>query len=327
MLAIPGSMIYNKTDPNKNLGYVVASSEYGASVWRVSSYQEKGYLGLEFKCPEGSKDAEIWPINTLVGWYCCDVHALPPAALAVRLDKHQDRLGFKVKHADPKPILQHAALHAFKGITVPNLKKLMQFLEMRFEGDDPVPSLEYDVVKALIGYVFPGISEEEMATILARRRASFKIHFDSALVDVNVEDFRDVLDDDDVDDLVKDTKDYVLKLQKAKKEAAEALGNKKKKAKPKKLKVMGPKDFKSLEASMKFVPTHGTLHQESEWHVRYRATYPKDFPPFSFSRSYAVADNASQKAALRQCLEWLWGAHFDSTGEACPYDLSEAGAK
>ena len=88
---------------------------------------------------------------------------------------------------------------------------------------------------------------------------------------------------------------------------------------------MGAKDLHFAELARKYLPENVaecSLSNETDWHTRFKCTYPTWLPPHQISASYEDADPTTKRAAMVHCVSWAWSHHEVQTGELCPWGLS-----
>jgi len=192
-------------------------------------------------------------------------------------------------------------------------------LELTFDG--AVPTLEYEVCRALVEHALPGLSDEQVVDILARRGATKPQRFNIAVGSDDLEALADILDEADLEDAKNNVRSYHQQVQ-AQKDRVEAL-RAKAKARAKKPRQVPAHEHATLEKARRLVPEVPgcSLHLEENWHLRWRAQYPSEFPPFSCSRSFQSDHSASKRKALFEVCAWLWSQHKRATGEACPWNF------
>lgn len=81
-------------------------------------------------------------------------------------------------------------------------------------------------------------------------------------------------------------------------------------------------DAPTLEWAMALLPPvrKCTVTTDDNWHMRWKIGYPTDAPPRSHSKTW----NAERSCldALKECLVWAWNAHFEATGQSCPFCIA-----
>lgn len=200
------------------------------------------------------------------------------------------------------------------------MQQLIHFLEVPVH---PMPRLENDCVKTLLKHIYHGITDELLLDYMSQRHAKSFSKFQSVFGHEGMSELvADVVDPDLKDEILKSAKDYQDRLKAAQlmKETIKGPDVKKNGVKKKKC---AEKDFHYLEASRKLLPdvVGCRLDHETEWHNRYKASYPCDYPPFSFPCHFDEADDKSKVLAMKTVLFWVWTMHTHKTGEPCPYDF------
>ena len=214
------------------------------------------------------------------------------------------------------PVLRSAADEGFKGMTVPFLKDLIDELELN---PDPIPRTENDIVKFLLKSCLPCMTDEEYLARMLRRHTSapkFKTSLDMNVLDACA----DVLGSSTTKEMREEIRTYVKQVEAAKlltpKPVAKAKAAKKKK-------VWAPKDYESAAAAQAFKPPHPDcyLSLETEWHPRWKMSYPMRFPPYSFSSPYDPLNPATKRTALFAALKWAWTEFEEQKLGSCPFDF------
>ena len=184
-----------------------------------------------------------------------------------------------------------------------------------------MPTLENEVVKCLIRYIYPTITDEDLNEKMSFRHR-MKVDFKTCLsVETLAANATELMGEDGCSELLADTKAYMKRLEASKlatpapKAAAKAVARKRK---------VHEKDLLGLLSAQKYLPPQAgcTLSMQSEWHSRWRCQYPNEFPPFSTSASFEDKDPASKRTAFFKVLSWAWTMHENEGLGRCPYDFS-----
>ena len=89
-------------------------------------------------------------------------------------------------------------------------------------------------------------------------------------------------------------------------------------------KVVPQKAYTSEEARRMLPDGKGVwigLHTDHAWQAKYPA---KKDPPRSHTNTWDVHDaEVSHFRCLVRCLRWVWAAHQETTGQACPWDFPD----
>ena len=68
------------------------------------------------------------------------------------------------------------------------------------------------------------------------------------------------------------------------------------------------------------LPVGAAISQETEWHNRYRVTFPSaKFLPFQFGACFPGDDDVLKTEVLWQCIEWAWFKNVEKGGEPNPF--------
>lgn len=88
------------------------------------------------------------------------------------------------------------------------------------------------------------------------------------------------------------------------------------KNKGRKQKAVAQRDLETVARARKYLPDipECHLHEEVRWHTIWKISYPKEFPPFGFSRTFDPHSEESRRTALLECLRWCWRGHGIKTG-------------
>lgn len=162
-----------------------------------------------------------------------------------------------------------------------------------------------------------------MLSIMGKRNMKAKPKFDATLDGEDLELVADMMDESDLIEAKKALNKYHHRVQEEKSKLEQLAQQSKHKGRaPRKVPAH---EHETLERARKLIPqvANCTLCLEARWHLRWRAQYPREFPPYSMSRSFAEGDLAAKRRALFEVLAWLWAEHQRATGESCPWALSE----
>jgi hypothetical protein len=326
LLAQPGSFIFNVEGGVGQGGYVLASSPNAITTWNVVPSACEGQRYMNFDAVAGKEAWKFTHLKDLKGWYAQAVKAVPPSQVkAKQADGLPLGIVATITGTKVTPILAFAARSGFRGMTIPYLKKLANFIEVDC---DRLPTLEIDIVTLLVQTVLPDLDPLELAAILERRCMKFKPKFETCLTAETVEAHADLMDDSMTTDCLKAVKVYAeaVAAMKASSLAAKAkagIGVGLAGAAGKKKKVIGAKDHMGLAAAKKFLPDGATLSMETEWHTRWKISFPKGLnPPFAKSASFADNPEAKRKSLLH-VLTWAWTRAAEVDGTPCPWDLTK----
>ena len=319
---IPGSYVVKKL-PFLQQGYVVSSSEKGALIWLVDVERHGSQRHLVFKKEPGhvSTNWSYWYVSDPSGYLLNATEVLPPAA-SLRENADGRPKGIAIVLSDGNKLykaLEFNAQHGFRGWTCQYMKKLVHELEVAVH---PVPSNEGDLVKCLTKHIYPTIDDLTLASYMGQRSHRLVAKFDSVFKYDGMGDLvADIGDGDMQEEILKDAAAYRARVG-AQKLVAKIGAKAKAKPAPKKKKCAG-KFFHLVEEARALLPVADgcTLHQETEWHARFKVYYPTPYPPHSHGAPYEETDDKSVEAAMKEVLYWAWCCHFEATGQPCPYDL------
>ena len=142
---------------------------------------------------------------------------------------------------------------------------------------------------------------------------------ESPLGEEDAHEIAELLGDADGSVVLKEMKKYKARVAAFKAEASAYSASQSKGVRKKKI---GAKDHLAVENARSYLPvgiTGCTLSMQTEWHTRWRVTYPRLVAPFEASASFH--DPASQRSTLQEMLRWVWEAHTAKEKVACPWDL------
>jgi hypothetical protein len=286
-------------------------------VWKVKCIVNKGQRILKFNLTD--VDKEKWlclHITDLAGWMVYETDAAPPCAASTK-GADGRTLGIVAKViGQPMPLLKNSGKHCFNGMTSTFCTKLIKFLEVDIS---PMPTLESDIIKVLLKEVFPEFNEEQMLDTMSKRHM-LKVKFKTVLTPEIVVRSGDLLGDSTTKEMTEELLNYVKKVEAQKSVLPKPKADPKKKSRQK---VLAAKDHETLHAAQKYKPQveECVLSMETQWHCRWKVSYPCDVPPFSSSAPYDDKDPKSCRAALYQVLRWVWHEHTLKTEEVCPWNL------
>jgi len=297
--------------------FVLRATESGFYGWKVQLMVNQGHRLVKFQVEPGTPKWACLHITDLKGWLVYETEALPPCSCLTK-DSEGMSLGIVIRvNGQPMPILKNSAEHAFKGMTCTFCNKWMKFLEIEAV---PTLTLEPDIVLVLLKDCLPGRSEEELLEIMQQRHL-MEMKFSTVLTPELVTQTSDILGDSTTKEMTNELLDYVKKVQAQKNLLPKPKAEPKKNAKKK---VLAAKDFDAWQAAQKYKPqiVDCVLSMETEWHCRWKITYPRDMPPYSNQCPFDDKDPASKRAALYTVLRWVWNEHLiKNPNEVCPWNL------
>jgi hypothetical protein len=320
-LAVPGSVIIDNV--KRLVGYVIESNQRGVVVWLLSERRISNQRILSFEYKGDKADYDYWFPVKPQDYTAAEVEVLPPGAC---MDIGEDGRGpgifltLKTEKRYRLPVF--SAMHGFVGMSVPVLTKFFHEIDCPV---DPCPRLEWPLVTALMTFLLPGASEDDMVMYKSRRHNKPPPLYKSALKDADLEVIMsDVMDHNDRHEIATASEDYRKQIEVEASMAAIIKPAAKAKGAAKKKKKHGEKDLLLVASARAYLPdvVGATLTSETEWHTRFKAEYPTALPPHSFSASYDEDKPESIKIAMRSCLRWAWTEHLVATpAGVCPWDL------
>ena len=194
LLCVPLSVIYHKTNPMYKAPHaVVKATETGLYALPCTSRRVGTQHIFLFETREETQCWNTLHIEDHSSWLVQDVLPLPPSQCRLRRDDGQpygcvlsattDRL---------EPLIRYSASRAFPGLTKPFLLRLIGELEI---GPDPQPKLLVEILRCLLGHIFPEMDEDSIDAIIAER-AKVNVPFESVLRADNVEGAAEILGDE-----------------------------------------------------------------------------------------------------------------------------------
>ena len=306
MLPQEGFVLHLLNTPMTECYYVMGSSLYGVAALKCAATKSRSGSFIFNVRVGGAIQPTLLHLKSWTGWRVRDVVVSAPW--------HKDHQGHILLTAGAKSekLLDHAARHAFAGLTSNYLDKLLIALKVDTQCTRSSPLA--DKLLSLMRHVLPSLKDDECQAILQKRGHHFKAKFEDCLPkgselylgDVNIEEAREAVEI--MDEVTKE------KLKRHKPGAKKNIARKK--AAPLSGRAeLGIDEIKALLPDM----TGCTAQIEKTWHHRVRISYPRQEAPYSCSRTYKQQDWPSMAKAAREALQWAWEQHGEMTGEACPW--------
>jgi hypothetical protein len=321
-LAVPDSVIFDSSIGLKSAKMVLEATEYGVITWPIIPRVAEGQRSYKFDIGPDAKE-EFLHISDLKNWMCQPIDMVPPA-LCKEIGPDGLPCGIRAVLTSTTAVgyLRFSAKHCFPCMRLHELQEMIKLFEIPVA---TLPSTKGEATHVCLKYVLPMADDKEIADIMELGNASTKrLPFHSVLTQEGIETLVDeVLPHDAKAEIVGAAKDY-KKYVEAVRTAAVAKAKPKAKAAAKKKKKCGEKDLLVCELGRKYLPeaVDCGLTNETEWHTRFKATYPALAPPFQTSMCYEEGCNVSKRAAMLFCVQWCWTEHTRKTEEECPWDLS-----
>lgn len=318
---------------------VLDANAWGVLLWPCSQYEVAGEVMIApstEKCASpswrGVVDLDVWRVAL--------AQACPPIMVKHQLggDGADERVHLQ-KLGGFKSVLQAAASVAFEGVTDFFLDLFVQHLGIEpMAGEDP-PSTMLQRVEVLVKHLLLGLSEVELAEVLALRVGAKPAQRTSQGMGIFSEDgvlqsLESVMDPSDKVDCQQKLND-ALAAKCAEKKLFGFLQGRGYTI-PQSLRHLGASlPTKSDETTREQVhllrsnakrflpkaPGGGVILQPYIRECRYQIYYPTVAPPRSHSVKWSSAGGRTEGQALVQCLLWAWGHHTAQTGERCPFDF------
>lgn len=205
------------------------------------------------------------------------------------------------------------------------------------------------MLRALIDFFLPGASNDEVASIIELRHvkpSAAGVVPSQLLQGEDMKVARDVLDDDDADDVENEIernktklKENIAKVSSRAASSSEPGGSGAAPAAKATAPPLRPSSSASSSSATRALPlTRGqtsfsaedvralaplvsksTISRESHWHHRWRGQYDGK----RTSKVFIENDASSDFSAVIHCLTFLWAEHTKATGQACPWSFPE----
>ena len=303
---------------------ILDATEYGVIVWPIIPRVHEGQRSYKFDVDPAAKE-EFLHISDLKNRMYQPIDMVPPASCKeTRPDGSPCGIRAVVTSGTVVGLLRFSAKNCFPCMRTTEFQELIKLLEIPV---DSMPTTIGEPTHVCLKYVMPLADDKEIARIMElSNRRQLRLPFPSVLMQEGVETLIDEVMPHNAKaemmDAAKGYKKYVESVKMA------AVG--KAKAKPKagpvrKEKKCGEKDLLVCELGRKYLPLgvpECGLTNETEWHTRFKATYPSLSPPFQTSMCYEEGCNISKRAAMLFCVQWCWTEHTRKTDAECPWDLS-----
>ena len=309
-LAVPQSILFDNIAGLNEAYIVFDASEFSVVVWPVVARMSGGQKVVGFDASENATWKYIHVLD-LTKFVCQEAETIPPGACKdISFDGGPFRSIRKII-SDPKVYgyLRFSALHCFPLAVVPDLKRLVIYIECPCEA---MPTNKAGILHMLLEYILPDKDDVQIAAIMELDNCTKPVVPCHSVVSNEGLDglVDDVVDPDTKHDIIESAKAYAKSIEKIKLMAVP-------KAKPKvapgaahkKKKKVGAKDLAMVAFARKYLPIVAgggcTLTNETEWHTRYKVEYPSLVPGCgSTSASYEEDCNLSKRKgyAVLHCL-------------------------
>ena len=254
-------------------------------------------------------DHSVWKVQPVK---CVPCWSFPHADLELRS-------GFVlVMDGPPSPLLAAAARKAFPGPTVPQLERLFDVLEVPYTGRKP--KTEATLLLALMKFALP---EERVEVLkgLMKQRTKKDIPFIASelLTPGGLQHVTAFTHDGDRGDF----EDAIINKTSSKGGSGSGARGL---ALAAALTTPPPTSELTAEYAKAMLPNVPCAHisREEYFQFRWRASYTnRPTPPFQWTKRFNPQNARSLKVSLAACLTEVWLAHFEATGEACPYDFEK----
>lgn len=324
LLAEKGCLLAKISGGISQFGIVVSVSSWAVMVWHCTVH--KATDGKRFwTLSKGPASFSQMLVDDHTTVRALQVSLLPVAVSNARGLKHENGDGITsmvivaMPGAVASPLLTFAARHAFKNMTMKQLRDLIS--EANLEIARPLPRSERDLVGAVMRAVLPDISDDDIAKAFEkhRRKTAQPSVWKSALNSSNICHIEGLLDADDAIELRKEVhaREVSSAVAEGKRIAAKGV------RKPRKMQGLPNRGIVSREEAAAYLPSVAgcTISKDERLHYRWKVSYPADEAPFTCSKVWN--QTTTQRSALLVVLRWAWAAHVKHTGEPCPYNLED----
>lgn len=322
LLALPGGLLTQSMDGvNRKIFYVLGATQHGVLGWpcRAVRRGEDIVINLDVS-PEATWVQLIVTEKTLEDFKSSELMVGSPAWCRMRFegaDLASAIALIALKEAGGR-LVNHAARHGFRTLTVPYLKKLYRFLAVPHKG--AMPSTEAALATALVKHVYPEKSADEIKAMVDKRYATRRPPVETVIQCDDVEHVKDVFDADEGKDVEHELRDIIQNKTIRGQPGSGALGGRKgapAKAVMKEIEIDGEL---TQEKAKEFLPiVKGCkISKDTKLHMRWSILYPKKEPPHGTSRAIGIEGD---REAMLFCIRWAWTEHFLQTGEPAPFEL------
>jgi hypothetical protein len=364
------AMLKCSDDPNKlhrmwlstlcTVGSVIWNRKSGVSTF-VAHVSVYGVLGLALKAEKVGDEQTIplefsgsvqrqWVFVVLddhADWFVRDVEFMTPGAATHFVQTVVGGAGIALPFLrvcpGADPLVLHACNNGFRNILATNLLKLHTRLMIPVPEGSSRPTNEKSCMMALIRYLRPDISDDDLKVLLAKRFSKPE-EVSMLLADEEHKKLiEDVVDEVEAFKVNEEIDKVVSGIEQASKHAASCLPGSGKAASSQ------PAQPSSTAASSSAGPPTGpgraapaqkqpgehtympridrdalrfllpslpgcSMTPETEWHLRWRVTYPG-----VKATSLVFHDEESEIAAVACLLDWAWEEHTKATGAVSPF--------
>lgn len=321
-----GCLIASKSKDMASAVYVLGSTVHCAAGLGIEAKRVGEFIvvSLAFGRDLGSTaQLVIVTGGNLDEWVCTELEPASPAYSRQRLSSRDASLTIKLlaKSKSSETLLQHAASTGFKSLSVALMRKLYKHLAIPHKG--AMPSTEATLVYALVQFVFPEKTEEEVKQLVSMRFLSRSPPVEATITTADVDQVAEDFGPEEEATVRSDLK--AVKGPKAMAASGGGVsarfpgGRKGVPAKPVQKDMVVDGSLTS-EAARAYLPKVAgcRMFKDVKLHMRWSVTYPKDAPPRSCSKAFGTC---SDRGAMFFCLRWVWAEHQLATGEEWPYAL------
>jgi len=318
-LAVPDSIIFEQDKGLKSAKMVLEVTDYGVITWPVLPRLHGGQRSYKLDLDKDARH-EYVHITDLKHWMCQSIDIVPPASCKeLTLDGVSCGIRAVVTSATVVGLLRFSAKHCFPGFRQHEFIELIKLLEIPV---DTLPTTKGEATHVCLKYVLPLADDKEIADIMELGNNALKrLPFQSVLTQEGIDTLVDeVMPHDAKAELMGAAKEYKKYVESVKTAAVAKAKAKAKPAAGRKKKKCGEKDLLVCELGRKYLPIapECSLTNETEWHTRFKATYPCLSPPDQTSICYEEGCNVSKRAAMLFCVNWAWVEHTKKQRKNAP---------
>lgn len=340
LLCEPGHMIARKGGMKETLGLVIYASAWGVSVWpavsvRVRNITEhKGYFKL---ANVGGQAKHVYRpvfLTSLDDWLAIRVKVYSPLAAASIIPNENSWPKGIVLFPDSEitPLASFSAMSGFRSMSMHHMRK---FHELGLGA--PRPTTVAAMTEKLIRHFYPNEPDDVIHSYLSNRSAALAPASSVLLEGENLEQVQGFVDTDEINEAkkcrrVQSNEKHKRAVAKAKVKAsakppAASAGRPSSSSSSAGAKPLGPRPVYSRELDKNSVaefmpPARGAyMHKETKFHLRWKGGYPREEPPFSFSKVFRENDESNEADSFYTVLRWVWAQHTAATGDAPPFEI------
>lgn len=328
----------------KQGGLVMSSTCWGVPLWKFRAKRtpdDTAVLSVVRNPASNEKPWVFLPVTDFAQVKAAESQAVSPIEVAKVMQGPTVGKAILLRNKEANcPLLKFEAKQGFKMMTCHLIGKLYDILKVREHTQQrKTPTREADLLKALIMFVIPDASDQEVQEAIAARGATLPEQNALSGLEHNFDCIEHSVDDDDREVLKKITQ---VVLKRAEQKGIAATLNGKAMAGPPvalapprpgqtwKLRPFPRKDDWNSSDAKAFIPKAKgcVLPWCTKRFSRCAGHYTgKSDPPYSVSKSWGPHTGHSVHSALVFVLKQLWCWHEEMTKERCDVDIDELAPK